>query len=319
VINCLSSKKGVSFTLNMEMEKAMLNIKKTFTHSLYFFSLLAVLTGCASKVEVDSTMNMPSKSGLALDHIAVVGFNGDKYNIKGNALSAKIKSKLMSHGYVKVHANSPYKLVGEISPSRVERNSWSEKHEGKKETWYSYHASVKQTLTLTYYVIYGQQTLNSASETFTYSKEKSSSENRSKAKDKLRTDSEVADFLIEKAADFVVKQVSPYRSLVKLNYLNGEDENIDLGIEYVKKDRLSQAFSIFEQVAQNSNSIEDQAIALHNQGLIKLMQGKHTEAYDLMTKANLIDPRNFDILDSIKEVEDYKVLSDAHKKQRGLK
>ncbi|WFO19601.1 hypothetical protein ATS73_001700 [Pseudoalteromonas sp. H100] len=49
------------------------------------------------------------------------------------------------------------------------------------------------------------------------------------------------------------------------------------------------------------------------------MQGKHTEAYDLMTKANLIDPRNFDILDSIKEVEDYKVLSDAHKKQRGLK
>ncbi|WP_281547270.1 hypothetical protein [Pseudoalteromonas sp. PAR1] len=297
----------------------MLNIKKTLSSSIFFFGVLAALSGCASKIEVDSTMNMPSKSGLALEHIDIVGFKGDKYNIKGNALSAKVKSKLMSHGYVNVHANSPYILIGEISPSRVERNSWSEKHEGKKETWYSYHASVKQTLTLTYYVAYGQQTLNSNSKTFTYSKEKSSNENRSKAKEKLRTDSEVADILIEKAADYVVKQISPYRSIVKLNYLSGEDENIDLGIEYVKKDRLKQAFSIFDQVAQNSNSVEDQAIALHNQGLVKLMQGNYTEAYNLMTKANLIDPRNFDILDSIKEVEDYKVLNDAHKKQRGLK
>ncbi|MDC3211682.1 DUF6340 family protein [Pseudoalteromonas distincta] len=297
----------------------MHNINEILIRSLLLISSLSLFSGCASKVEVDSTINMPSQSGLALNHIAIVGFEGDKYNIRGNTLSAKVKSKLMTQGYLSVHGNSPYRLIGEITPSRVDRDTWSEKHEGKKDTWYSYHASVKQTLTMSYYVIYGQQTLTSGSETFSYSKEKSSSDNRAKAKGKLRNDAEVADNLMEKAADYIVKQISPYRASIKLNYLSGDDENIDLGIEYVKKDRLSQAFSIFEQVAQNSNSIEDQAIAFHNQGLIKLMQNKHTEAYELMSKANLIDPRNFDILDSMKEVENYKVLSDAHKKQRGSK
>jgi tetratricopeptide (TPR) repeat protein len=281
------------------------------------FVLLFLVGACASKVKVDSTMNMPSQSGLALKSIAVGNFSGDRYGVKGSILSAKIKSELIGQGFTSVDNNSPYILVGEILPSKVERKSWSEKHEGKKETWYSYHASVQQSLSVSFAVILGQKTLTSGSENFSYKKEKDSGENSTKAKSKLLTDAEVVDILIGKAAEYLTKQISPYRAKVNLNYLSGDDDNLDLGIEYVKKSRFEQAYSIFDQVAQNSTNMQDQAKAIHNQGLVKLMQGKHSDAYELMSKANLIDPSNLDILDSMLEVEDYKVKSDLHKKQTG--
>ncbi|GAA0859396.1 DUF6340 family protein [Aliiglaciecola litoralis] len=295
----------------------MQKMAKTLGRSLLIILSFVLFSGCASKIEVDSLMNMPSESGLSLNQLAIKGFKGNRYGITNNVLSAKIKAGLMHQGYIKIYAGSPYILVGEISPSRVERKTWREKHEGKKETWYSYHASVKQTLTVSYSVIYRSQTLTSGSETFSYSKEKDSYDSYTKAKERLRSNEEIADILTDQAAEYIVKQISPYKAKVKLSYLTGDDENIDLGIEYVKKGRLKQAYSIFGQVAQNTGSIEDQAIALHNQGLIKLMQGKHADSFELMSRANLIDPRNLDILDSMKEVENYKVLNDAHKSQTG--
>ncbi|MFT6329365.1 MAG: hypothetical protein ACJAYN_001296 [Bermanella sp.] len=52
-------------------------------------SCLMMLAGCASKIEVDSTMNMPSKSGLSLGSIGISRFDGDRYGITGNAVLVK--------------------------------------------------------------------------------------------------------------------------------------------------------------------------------------------------------------------------------------
>lgn len=292
-------------------------MKNIYRNVLLISSLLALLSGCASKVEVSTIMNMPSQSGLSLKHISIQDFSGSRYGVNGSAISDKIKANLFQQGYVQVNSNSPYVLVGKASPSRLETKTWSEKHEGKKETWYSYHASIKQSVTVNYAVYLGSKTLTSGSESFSYEKDKSSNDGYTEAKNKLRTSAEVSDIISYRAARFIAKQLSPYRANVNINFLNGDDENIELGIEYVKKERLKQAFSIFDQVANNSSSLEDQAKALHNQGLVKLMQGEYRHAYELISKANLIDPKNMDILDSMKDVERYKVLNDAHRVQTG--
>lgn len=302
----------------MEGDSHMQSYKQTLLQNILLLVVFSLfLSGCASKVAVDSVVDMPSKSGVSLKSVGIAKFSGDKYDVSSNALMAKVKSGLINQGHVQVNNNSPFTLHGEISPSKTESQQWREKHEGKDSTWYSYHVSVNKSLTVTYYVMSGNNTLTSGSETFNYNKEKSE-EDYKKAKSKLPSDTQLANILVDQAAEYIVKQISPYRAQVKLNYLNGDDENLELGIEYVKKARLDQAFSIFDQIAQNSVSIEDQAKAIHNQGLILLMQKQHSKAYELMTKANLIDPRNMDILDSMKNVEDYKVLNDKHKRQIGI-
>lgn len=284
--------------------------------SLLITVTIAVI-GCSTKVPVNTTVNMPSKSGVALKHLSIKDFSGRKYGISGNDVSNKIKGNILNEGYIAINSNSPVVLVGEISPSRVEKKKWREKHEGKKETWYSYHASIKQSMKVNYSVYHNRKALTSGSESFSYEKEKRSSDGYTEAQNKLRTEADVANILATKAASYITEEISPYQKNIVLDFLKGDDSNLELGIDYVKRERLKQAFNIFDQISNNTPSIEDQAKAIHNNGLVKLMDGEHAVAFELIAKANLLDPKNMDILDSMKRVENYKINSDAHKAQTG--
>ncbi|KGJ87528.1 DUF6340 family protein [Thalassotalea sp. ND16A] len=273
--------------------------------------LVILLTGC--KTTIEHVVPSPPLGNFQFDDVGVHKFKSKSRNYDGDAFANALAQRIQEYGYVNENKNSFNHVVGQISASRLETDNWRKEYEGKKGTTYTYYYRVKQTLNVTFSVVRGNNTYVSDTLSFDYNKKFSSYESYSDAKEDVPSAEKISNKLMQKAAKEIAKYISPYPTKQKIKLLDGSDDNIGLGNDYVEKKRYQQAFAIYEQIANQAKSGEDQAIAIHNQGMVRLIEGRYKDSFDLVANANRIDPRNMEILDALVLVEKLKIKSDQMK------
>jgi tetratricopeptide (TPR) repeat protein len=269
------------------------------------------LTGCQSTVE--HVVPSPPLGNYQFTDVGIHKFKSKSRDYDGNFFANALAQRIQEYGYVNENKNSFNKVYGIISASRVEKDSWSKSYKGKKETTYTYYYRVKQTLNVTFSVVRSSKTYVSDTLSFDYDKEFKSYDSYSDAKSDIPSSEKISHILMNRAANSIAKYISPYPTKHKIKLLDGDDDNIGLGNDYVEKKRYQQAFGIYEQTANQAKNNEDQAVAIHNQGMVRLIEGRYKDSFDLVANANRIDPRNMDILDSLELIEKLKVQSDQMK------
>ena len=278
--------------------------------------LLSLMPACKTIIKVP--VPNPPLGGQKIASVHVQPFESNDHR-SGEQFANMLAHRIHAYGYVATTGTSSPVLKGSLDFSKPNYESWKDvienksKDKDKQSSYVVYHYRVKQDVRVSFSVMDGQHRLLSDSLSFSVSDQQSSTKSYSQAKSELASPTSLAYKLMDQAAEKMSKYISPYPSDIRLTFLEGDDKTIDLGIEYAKRKRYSQAFAIFDQVANQTKDSDDQAIALHNQGMIRLIEGAHQEAFELMSKANQIDPGNIDILDSLALVETLKLKADAMK------
>ncbi|WP_016957364.1 tetratricopeptide repeat protein [Catenovulum agarivorans] len=305
---------------------------KSAIRNTVFTLVLLTLSACSSMRPVNVPMVMPSESNVKISSLSVAPFRvhqgtlstklakvllSRSSKLTGNILANAIKANIIKEGYIKLASPAEFTLIGEVVINPDEFTAWEDKYEDKEgKTKYTYHAKLTKSILVSYTLSNATEQLAAGSQTFTESTYNSSKKSKSEAKSKLRKESDLHAKLIEQASNQIVKEISPHKKNVKVNFMKG-DQHIDVAIEYVKRGRYQQAMSLFMQIAEKSSELEVQTAAIHNQGMVKLIQGEYTEAHNLLRKANLLNPQKLEILDSIEVVEKLKYTQDKLSAQIG--
>lgn len=282
--------------------------------SRFVLLLLAVLVvGCSNVDQIPVAMVEPAEIPIQGKSLTVAGFTAKSSKDRASAqdLAQAIENNIQKEGFIDTtDTRSHTKLSGLIRFSRKDVDYRKDYYENKKgERKYTYYYQVRQTLTVNYSLMNGRKRLASDALTFEYDRTYKSSD-RSKAKSKVPSDEKVRSRLIRKAANHIARQFTPYSIEKEIAFLKGDDENLELVLEYVKRNRYDQAFKMYQSIFESSSDMIDRSVALHNQGKIKLIQGNHSEAFELISRANVMNPADEDILDSLIEVERMKGKAD---------
>lgn len=281
-------------------------------HGIIYLLFIILLVGCKSTPPPIQVEEMP-KGGYKFDNVEIYQFKSNNRKYNGNDFASTLTQKIIGQGHVKQRNGSYNHVVGKITAPRIEKIKQRTKKEHKDGTTYKYYYRLIQSLTVSFSVVRNKSVIVSDTLSFTYNEKFRSTDSYSDAIGQAPSEEAIAQKLLQDAAIGVSQYITPYYSNQEVTLLDGDDDNIDLGNEYVMKKRLKQAYSIYDQIANKTKDNEDQAIAIHNQGIVRLMQARYKESFNLIANANRIDPSNMDILDSLVIVETLKIKSDGIK------
>lgn len=276
---------------------------------------LTLLTGCATTKDIVVEMNQPSLSGASEAEISLVNFRSNSRSISGDSVAREVARKLNSNSYTSVNDNAPAKLHANVYVGKMKIDTWSEKHEGKDKTWYSYHAKASKSIEFDYILKKGSKTLASGTDGITLVDEEKSNDNYTDAKSKLASEAMLNKDLKDRVATSIIEQIAPHKALVKMVFKKGDD-TVNLANKYIDMGRYKQALNLLRQAADKSSDKATKVAAIHNMGKVYLILGQHTKGYEMVRSANMMDPSDMDVLDSLSFIETLKGKHDAFNEQR---
>lgn len=237
-----------------------------------------VIQGCASytKWKVDAVE--PSRKGVAVRSVSIAPFTGEGQNI-GTQFARLLAGKLEAQGFIEVRQRGAEgRLEGTMDGTGSKIDTWREKYESDGKTKYRYYARVRKALTVSY-SLHANGQVWSGTYSEEYSDEESSRDGYSAAKAELKSDDAIRQRLMNRVADRITQDLTPYRvrKTYKLKY--GETDNLELGADYAKLGREEQAMSIFKQITQKTTNDEDRAAALYNMGVLYEIRGDFDKAF----------------------------------------
>ena len=244
-----------------------------------------LLQGCASytKWKVDAVE--PSRKGVTVRSVSVMPFTGEGESI-GTQFARLVAGKLEGQGFVEIRrSGAEGRLEGTMDGTRSDIDTWREKYKSDGKTRYRYYARVRKSLTASYTLHAGGQSW-SGTYSEEYSDKESSRDGYNAAKAELASDDAIADWLMNRVADQITQDITPYRvrKTYKLKY--GDTDNLELGADYAKLGREEQAMSIFRQITQRTKNDEDRAAALYNMGVLYEIRGDFDKAFQAYRDAS---------------------------------
>ncbi|MGF1787284.1 hypothetical protein L4D00_15925 [Photobacterium swingsii] len=290
---------------------------KAMMKSLLGFTVLAatlLTSGCAFYTEVGSTIAAPSNKGINYKQMEVNNFSSSEKS-KGPVFSKMLRSKIREYGYADPASKALGIVVtGEISWDKDE-STWKEEVKSDDGNYFRYYAKRTRSATVTYSVKKNGHEITSGNYFSQSNSEKNDLDSIGAAHAKLQGWDSINNSILEDLSVRVAQDLTPHQKYITVRLLSGDDESIDLANEYAQRQRYDQAYAMYQQIAQASPNVADQAIATHNMGMIKFLESEFKNAYKLIKQANVIDPKNMEILDSIPMVENYFQMSKSHDEQ----
>ncbi|OAN17646.1 hypothetical protein A3K86_01615 [Photobacterium jeanii] len=271
-------------------------------------------SGCAFYKEIGSNIAAPSNKGINYKEMKISNFDSSEKS-KGSVFSKMVRSKIRDYGYADPASDALGIVVtGDISWDKDE-STWKEEVKSDDGNYFRYYAKRTRSATVTYSVKKNGREVVSGSHFSQSNSERSDLDSIGAAHSKLQGWDSMNNAILEDLSTRVAQDLTPHQKYITVRLLSGDDESIDLANEYAERQRYDQAYAMFQQIAQASPNVADQAISLHNMGMIKFLESDFKEAYKLIKKANVVDPKNMEILDSIPMVENYFQMSKSHDEQ----
>jgi len=281
----------------------MLDLPVKMTSITLFFALLSA---CSTAVK-EEVLVPPKALNQAVSSVMIKPFSG----AYGKLLSTQLQGKLKSEGHIDVrNLGSEAILNGEIIVSNVNEERYSKKREVTKKrengTKYktiktTYYVSWRASASVSYSLLQNGVVL-AAHRHDTNVSVTEQGESTAQAKAYLPTKEAMALSMLTNLTDKIVHDISPHKEIWSFN-LQGGNDLLSAGIEYYKKKLYSQAEGYWERALNTSDAPEDIAAAAYNLGVLRMREGRLSDAFSLFQKADSLQPVNSTYMEALRQVE----------------
>lgn len=274
-------------------------------------ALAAALISCAPTysllVDVPPRRAPTGISGMVVQDFVPPGW--------GPSFSQELRGRISGYGFIQTsQAGGGPLLTGQVSVSQVRRTPGTsvqqveEKQNGQKyvRNVTVYRVRSQAEVSVSYALVQAGRTLA----TGTYGREYDQTRVGSTAAEALAnsdTDDQIVGSLLGPLVEEVARDVSPHKQKSTIALRTGEHPGLEQGVQYMKHGRFEQAFAIWDQVVEQSTTASDRAAALYDMGVIREVRGEYSDAFDMFSKADSLQPGDDEIIEALTRVEQKKV------------